>query len=130
MKRHCDNAITLARFLKEHKKVEWINYPGLIEHPQFRLAEKQFANGFGALVTFGLGSKQKAFALIDSLRLAKNLANLGDAKTLVIHPASTICTEFSEDKKKEMGVTEDMIRVSVGIEDIMDIIADFEQAIN
>ena len=80
------------------------------------------------MLTFGLGDKQKAFRFIDSLKLAKNLANLGDAKTLVIHPASTIFHEFSAEEKHKMGVTEDMVRVSVGIEDFEDIRADFEQA--
>ena len=87
-------------------------------------------NGYaGALLTFGLGDKEKAFRLIDSLKLAKNLANLGDVRTLVIHPGSTIFHEFSNDEKKAMGVSEDLIRVSVGIEDFEDIKNDFEQAI-
>ncbi len=88
-----------------------------------------FGGRGGGLLTFGLGDKQKAFRCIDSLKLAKNLANLGDAKTLVIHPASTIFHEFSTDEKHEMGVTEDIVRVSVGIEDFEDIRADFKQAI-
>lgn len=82
------------------------------------------------MLTFGLGDKQKAFKFIDSLKLAKNLANLGDAKTLVIHPESTIFHEFSPEEQKTMGVTDDMVRVSVGIEDIEDIKNDFEQAID
>ena len=129
MQRHCDNALALAVFLKGQKKIQWINYPGFPEHPRFSLAARQFHNKFGALVTFGMGSKEKAFAVIDSLRLSKNLANLGDARTLVIHPASTICADFSEDKKREMGVTEDMVRVSAGIEDSRDIIDDFREAL-
>ena len=88
-----------------------------------------FAGRGGGLLTFGLGDKLQAFRFIDSLKLAKNLANLGDAKTLVLHPASTIFHEFSSAEQNKMGVTEDMVRVSVGIEDFEDIKADFQQAI-
>ena len=88
-----------------------------------------FGGSGGGLLTFGLGDKQKAFRFIDSLKLAKNMANLGDAKTLVIHPSSTIFHEFSAEQQKQMGVAEDMIRISAGIEDFEDIRNDFEQAI-
>ncbi|MHC4752044.1 MAG: O-acetylhomoserine aminocarboxypropyltransferase/cysteine synthase family protein [Planctomycetota bacterium] len=108
MARHCENAKKLAQFLQAHPKMSWVNYPGL-------------AN---------LGGRQKAFRFIDSLKLAKNLANLGDTKTLVIHPASTIFHEFSAGQQQAMGVSGDMIRVSVGIEDFEDIRADFQQAID
>jgi len=115
--------------LSEHPKVSWVNYPAL-EGSRFRdRVERLFGGRAGGLLTFGLGSRDKAFKCIDSLKLAKNLANLGEAKTLVIHPASTIFREFSVEQRREMGVTEDMVRVSVGIEDIEDIEADFEQAI-
>lgn len=127
--KHCENAKRLAQFLEAHPKVLWVNYPGLANN-SFRERVVRLFNGYGgALLTFGLGDKQKAFRLIDSLKLAKNLANLGDVRTLVIHPGSTIFHEFSAAEKTEMGVSEDMIRVSVGIEDFEDIQTDFEQAI-
>lgn len=126
---HCENASNLAQYLEKHPRVSWVNYPGLAGSKfQGRTAEL-FGGQGGGLLTFGLGDKQKAFKLIDSLKLAKNLANLGDTKTVVIHPASTIFHEFDTATQKKMGVTEDMIRVSVGIEDFEDIKADFEQAI-
>lgn len=127
--KHCKNAKKLAEFLGAHPKVSWVNYPGLAGNMFCERIVKFFDGYGGALLTFGLGDKQKAFKLIDSLKLAKNLANLGDVKTLVIHPGTTIFHEFSKDEKKEMGVSEDMIRVSVGIEDFDDIKTDFEQAI-
>lgn len=129
MRRHCDNALALAVFLKKQEKIKWVNYPGLPEHPHYSLAARQFDDRFGALLTFGMGSKERAFAVIDSLRLAKNLANMGDTRTLVIHPASTISADFPEEQKREMGVTEDMVRVSVGIEDLADITDDFKRAL-
>ncbi|UCE49101.1 MAG: O-acetylhomoserine aminocarboxypropyltransferase/cysteine synthase [Phycisphaerales bacterium] len=129
MAKHCENAEMLAQFLQSHPKVPWVNYPGLKTSDFNETVERLFAGRAGGLFTFGLGDKQKAFAFIDSLKLAKNLANLGDAKTLVVHPASTIFHEFDAEELGPMGVTEDMVRVSVGIEDIEDIINDFEQAI-
>ena len=126
---HCSNAEKLATFLQGRPEVSWVNYPSLEESLFYERVNKLFAGYGGGLLTFGLGDKEKAFRCIDSLKLAKNLANLGDAKTLVIHPASTIFHEFSAEEKKEMGVTEEMVRVSVGIEDFGDIKADFEQAI-
>lgn len=129
MARHCDNAEKLAQFLKNHPKVSWVNYPGLKTSEFNERVTKLFAGRAGGLFTFGLGDKRKAYEFIDSLKLAKNLANLGDAKTLVLHPASTIFHEFDAEELDPMGVTDDMIRVSVGIEDFEDIKADFEQAI-
>ncbi len=128
MAKHCENAKKLAQLLRDYPKVSWVNYPGLEDNSFYDRVIKLFAGRASGLLTFGLGTKEKAFKFIDSLKLAKNLANLGDAKTLVIHPASTIFHEFSDAEKEKMGVTEDMIRVSVGIEDFEDIRADFEQA--
>ena len=128
MSLHCDNAGKLADYLQKHPDVSWVNYPGLPDSPFYGRAKKLFAGRGGGLLTFGLGTKQKAFRFIDSLKLAKNVANLGDAKTLVIHPASTIFHEFSLAECNSMGVGEDMVRVSVGIEDFEDIKNDFEQA--
>jgi O-acetylhomoserine (thiol)-lyase len=130
MDKHCENAMKLAEFLKEHPKVGWVNYPGLPDNKFRSQVDKLFCGRGGGLLTFGLGDKQKAFRFIDSVRLAKNLANLGDVKTLVIHPSSTIFHEFSIAEQKKMGVTEDMVRVSVGIENFEDIRGDFEQAID
>lgn len=129
MAKHCENAEKLARYLQGHPKVSWVNYPGL-EDSKFRSRVVKLFNGRGGgLLTFGLGNKQKAFRFIDSLKLVKNLANLGDAKTLIIHPSSTIFHEFSTSEQGKMGIGEDLIRVSVGIEDFEDIKKDFEQAI-
>jgi O-acetylhomoserine (thiol)-lyase len=126
---HCDNALRLASFLHKHPDVGWVNYPGL-GNSRFRdRASRYFGGRAGGLLTFGLGSRARAFAFIDALRLAKNLANLGDARTLVIHPSSTIFHDFAESEKKVMGIREDMVRVSVGIEDFEDIQGDFAQAI-
>ena len=129
MAKHCENAEKLANYLRGRPNVCWVNYPGL-ESSEFHSRVVKLFNGRGGgLLTFGLGDKQKAFKFIDSVKLAKNLANLGDAKTLVIHPSSTIFHEFSLEQQKQMGVTEDMVRVSAGIEDFEDIKGDFEQAI-
>ena len=128
MSRHCENAGKLAQYLQNQPKITWVNYPGLIGRRYYERVKKLFNGQGSGLLTFGLGTKERAFKFIDSLKLAKNLANLGDVKTLVIHPASTIFHEFSATEKEKMGVTADMIRVSVGIEDFEDIKADFEQA--
>ncbi|MFH1615968.1 MAG: aminotransferase class I/II-fold pyridoxal phosphate-dependent enzyme [Planctomycetota bacterium] len=128
MVRHCENAHKLAQYLQNQPKITWVNYPGLIGRKYYERVKKLFNSQGGGLLTFGLGTKERAFKFIDSLKLAKNLANLGDAKTLVIHPASTIFHEFSSAEKEKMGVPADMIRVSIGIEDFEDIKADFEQA--
>ena len=129
MVKHDENARKLAQFLQDHPNVSWVNYPGLTDSRFNDRVTKLFAGRGGGLLTFGLGDKQRAFGFIDSLKLAKNLANLGDAKTLVLHPASTIFHEFSTKEQNKMGVSEDMVRVSVGIEDFEDIKADFQQAI-
>jgi len=129
MAKHCENAEKLAQFLQSHPNVSWVNYPGLKTSKFHDRVTKLFAGRASGLLTFGLGNKEKAFEFIDSLRLAKNQANLGDAKTLVLHPASTIFGEFDADELGPMGVTAEMVRVSVGIEDFEDIKADFEQAI-
>ncbi|WP_298437256.1 O-acetylhomoserine aminocarboxypropyltransferase/cysteine synthase family protein [Geobacter sp.] len=129
MERHCANAQRLAEFLAAHPRVAWVNYPGLASSPWHETATKQFGGRYGALLTFGLADREAAFRCIDGLRLAKNLANIGDAKTLVIHPASTICADFGPEEKALMGVSEEMIRVSVGIEAIDDIIEDFAESL-
>ncbi|MBW2220253.1 MAG: O-acetylhomoserine aminocarboxypropyltransferase/cysteine synthase, partial [Deltaproteobacteria bacterium] len=128
MARHCGNAGKLAEYLQNHQKIAWVNYPGITGGKFYDRVGKLFNGQGGGLLTFGLGSKERAFKFIDSLKLARNSANLGDAKTLVLHAASTIFHAFSAAEREKMGVTADMIRVSVGIEDFEDIKADFEQA--
>lgn len=129
MQKHCDNALALSGFLNGHSKVKQVNYPGLEDNKFYSVAKRQFNGRFGSLLTFRLKDKKTCFKFIDNLKLAYNLANLGDAKTLVIHPASTICVEFNEKEKKNMGVSEDLVRVAVGIEYADDIISDFKQAL-
>jgi len=129
MIKHDENAFKLAQFLQIHPKVSRVNYPGLSDNRFNDRVVKLFSGRGGGLLTFELDNKQRAFKFIDSLKMVKNLANLGDAKTLVLHPSSTIFHEFSISERNKMGVTENMIRVSVGIEDFEDIKADFQQAI-
>ncbi|MHC4570499.1 MAG: O-acetylhomoserine aminocarboxypropyltransferase/cysteine synthase family protein [Planctomycetota bacterium] len=129
MAKHCENAEKLAQYLAAHPKVCWVNYPSLASSAFRSRVVKLFNGRGGGLLTFGIGDKQKAFRFIDSLKLVKNLANLGDAKTLVIHPSSTIFHEFSMPEQKKMGIGEDMIRISLGLEDFEDIRGDIAQAI-
>lgn len=128
--RHTENAQKLAEWLGNQDAVSWVNYTGLPDHPYHENGKKYLQNGrFGAVLTFGVnGGYQPARDFIESLELASHLANVGDAKTLVIHPASTTHQQLSEEEQASSGVKEDLIRVSVGIEHIDDIIGDFEQA--
>lgn len=129
VERHLDNTLELARWLDAHDAVKWVNYPGLEHHPTHELAKTYLTHGFGCVLTFGVkGGYQKAIKFIDSVKLASHLANVGDAKTLVIHPASTTHQQLSVEEQQSAGVTDDMVRVSVGIEHIDDIKADFSQA--
>jgi len=130
MERHCRSALELARFLKKHTKVAWVNYPGLEDSPFHETASRQFGGRFGGLLTFGLADRAAAFRCINCLKLAKNLANIGDAKTLVIHPASTICVDYTPEQRLLMGVTDELVRVSVGLEHISDILGDFSRALD
>ncbi|MBI5655483.1 MAG: O-acetylhomoserine aminocarboxypropyltransferase/cysteine synthase [Geobacter sp.] len=129
MDRHCTNALALARFLQTHPKVAWVNYPGLEDSSFHDVATRQFGNRYGGLLTFGLYSQVEAFRLINALKLARNLANIGDAKTLVIHPASTICVDYPLEQRLLLGVSDELVRVSVGLEHEKDIIGDFSQAL-
>lgn len=127
--RHAQNALALAQWLEQHPAVEYVWYPGLESSPYYAHAKKYLTNGFGGVLQFGIkGGKEKAAKLIDELKLASHLANVGDAKTLVIHPASTTHEQLSETEQKASGVLPNQVRVSVGIEHIDDIKADFEQA--
>lgn len=130
MDRHCANALKLAQFLDGHEKVAWVNYPGLADSPYYEVAKRQFGGRFGGVLTFGLADGAAAFRFINNLKLAKNLANIGDAKTLVIHPASTICCDYGPAEKALMGVSEEMVRVSVGIEACEDIVEDFAESLD
>lgn len=127
--RQAANALALARWLDAHPAVAWVSYPGLEHHRWHHRALRYLTNGFGCVLTFGIkGGEAAGRALIDSLELASHLANVGDSKTLVIHPASTTHQQLTEPEREAAGVTADLIRVSVGIEHIDDIIADFERA--
>ncbi len=132
LERHSQNGLALARWLEAHPKVDWVWYPGLSSHPYHASAKKHFRDGlFGSMLSFGIRSGLEAGkTFINKVQLASLLANVGDAKTLVIHPASTTHAQLSEDEQRTSGVTDDQIRVSAGIEHIDDIIADFEQALN
>jgi O-acetylhomoserine/O-acetylserine sulfhydrylase len=130
VQRHLDNTQELALWLQSHPKVEWVSYPGLPSHPYHEAAEEYLTNGSGAVLTFGVkGGLEAGRRFIDSVKLASHLANVGDAKTLVIHPATTTHQQLSEVERIASGVTDDLIRVSVGIEHIDDIRADFQQAL-
>jgi len=130
MPRHCENALRLAQWLEARAEVDWVNYPGLASHPNHELAQRYLPGGQGAILGFGVkGGKDKAIAFINRVKLASHLANIGDSKTLVIHPASTTHQQLAEKEQLAAGVTPDYIRVSVGTEHIDDIIADFEQAL-
>ncbi|VDB90208.1 unnamed protein product [Peniophora sp. CBMAI 1063] len=130
--RHSDNALALARYLQTHPKVDWVSYLGLENHPYHQAGSKVLRKGYyGGMLAFGIKDKDPKVAsrVVDSLRLASNLANVGDAKTLVIHPATTTHQQLSSEEQIASGVTPDLIRVSVGIEHISDIVADFETAL-
>ncbi len=131
MPRHCENALKVARFLENHPQVSWVNYPGLESHKDYQNAQRYLPKGQGAILGFGIkGGLEAGTRFIDSVKLASHLANIGDAKTLVIHPASTTHQQLTDEEQQAAGVTADYIRVSVGIEDIEDIIADLDQALN
>lgn len=128
--RHCENALRLARFLERHPAVAWVNYPGLASHPHHERAKRYLPNGQGAILGFGTkGGYDAAVRFINAVQLASHLANILDAKTLVIHPASTTHQQLSAEEQRAAGVTPDFVRVSVGLEDIEDIEADFDQAL-
>ncbi len=130
MERHSQNALAVAQFLKEHSKVEWVLYPGLPDHPSYALAQKYMPKGQSGIVGFGIrGGRAAGAKFINSLRLFSHLANIGDAKSLAIHPASTTHSQLTPEEQRLTGVTDDFVRLSVGIETIDDIIADLDQAL-
>jgi O-acetylhomoserine (thiol)-lyase len=130
MPRHCENALAVAKFLESHPLVAWVNYPGLPSHPDHKMAKKYLPRGCGAILGFGVkGGRAAAQKFIESVKLASHLANIGDAKTLVIHPASTTHSQQNPEELRAAGITDDYVRVSVGLEDIEDIEADLDQAL-
>ncbi|RMG57056.1 MAG: homocysteine synthase [Deltaproteobacteria bacterium] len=131
MQKHCENAMKVAEFLQGHPKVEWVCYPGLPDHPTHDLAKKYLKGGYGALIGFGIkGGYEAGRKFINSVKLLSLLANIGDAKSLVIHPASTTHQQLTEEEQRAAGVTPDFIRLSIGIEDPDDIIEDIDQALS
>ena len=130
MERHSANALAVARFLNEHERVSWVRYPGLEDDRSHRLAQKYLPNGASALVGFGVkGGYDAAVKFIESLKLFSHLANIGDAKSLVVHPASTTHQQMNPEERVAAGLSDDFIRLSVGIEDVADITEDIDQAL-
>jgi O-acetylhomoserine (thiol)-lyase len=130
IRKHCENAFHVAQFLKKHPLVTWVNYPGLRDHPSHALAVKYLKGGFGGIVGFGIkGGLEAGKRFINSLTLLSHLANIGDAKSLVIHPASTTHQQLTRKEQEATGVTEDFIRLSIGLEDVKDIEEDIDQAL-
>ena len=130
MERHMNNALEVARFLKERTEVAWVNYPGLEDHPSHSTAQNQFdGKGFGGMLTFGLQDQDACFRFIDNLKLIYHLANLGDCKTLAIHPYSSQYVSFDDPTRESLSIKPEMIRLSVGIEAVEDICEDLAQAL-
>ncbi|MDQ3779457.1 MAG: O-acetylhomoserine aminocarboxypropyltransferase/cysteine synthase [Chloroflexota bacterium] len=132
MERHSQNAAQIARFLEEHPKVSWVNYPGLPSHPAYDVASRYHRNGlYGAILGFGIkGGLEAGRSFINSVKVFSHLANVGDAKSLVIHPASTTHSQLDENAQQATGATADYVRLSVGLETVGDLIADLEQALD
>jgi O-acetylhomoserine (thiol)-lyase len=129
-RKHSENALRVATFLSKHRAVSWVNYPGLPTNPNYKIASKYLKNGYGGLVGFGIkGGLEAGKKFINSVKLLSHLANIGDAKSLVIHPASTTHQQLTKAEQEATGVTEDFIRLSIGIEDPEDIIEDIDQAL-
>ncbi len=130
MERHVQNTVAVAQFLKDHPAVAWVNYPGLPDHESYALAQKYLPKGAGAVLGFGIkGGKQAGRTFIDSLKLFSHLANVGDARSLAIHPATTTHQQLSPEEQAASGVTDDYVRLAIGLEDIEDILWDLDQAL-
>ncbi len=130
VKKHSENALQVARWLKSHPAVAWVNYPGLPDHPDYERAKRYLPEGQGAIIGFGIkGGREAGIRLINSVKLFSNLANIGDAKSLIIHPASTTHQQLTPEEQVSTGVTDDFVRLSIGLEDVNDIIADLDQAL-
>jgi O-acetylhomoserine (thiol)-lyase len=131
MDRHCANAQALAEFLEQHENVSWVNYPGLKSNSQYELAQKYLPKGCSGVLTFGVkGGKKEGEIVMNALKLAAIVVHVADVRTCVLHPASMTHRQLNEDEQRAAGVSPDLIRVSVGIENIEDIIADFDQALS
>ena len=131
MERHSENALAVARHLREHRLVEWVRYPGLEDDPAHAVAGRYLRRGFGAMVVFGIrGGRRAGAKFIDSLELFSHLANVGDAKSLAIHPATTTHSQLDEQQQLEGGITPELVRLSIGLEHIDDILADVDQALD
>ena len=127
---HCENALEIAKFLKNHEAVSWVNYPGLEDNENHEMAEKYLNDNYGCIVGFGIkGGIEEGKKFIESVELLSHVANIADAKTLVIHPATTTHSNMSSEEQLESGITPDFIRMSVGIENVEDLIADIDQAL-
>ncbi len=130
IQRHSENALKVAKYLSSHPKVSWVNYPGLPDHPSHELASRYLGGNYGALIGFGVkGGEEAGKAFINNVKLFSHVANIGDSKSLVIHPATTTHQQLTSVEQQSTGVTPDYIRLSIGIEDIEDIISDLEQAL-
>ncbi len=130
MQKHCDNALTVAKFLASHKAVSWVSYAGLASDPTHKLAQKYCPKGAGAVLTFGLkGGNDAGINLVSKVELFSHLANIGDTRSLIIHPASTTHRQLSDEQKKAAGAGPDVVRLSVGIEDVEDLVADLDQGL-
>ena len=131
VKKHAENALAVAKHLKEHPKVAWVNYPGLEDNVNHKIASKYLKQGYGGLVGFGVkGGLEAGIKFIENVELFSHLANIGDAKSLVIHPASTTHQQLTKEEQECTGVTEDFVRLSIGLENVEDIIADIDQALS
>jgi len=130
MDRHCENAVAVAQYLRDHDQVSWVNYAGLDDHPDHALVEKYMGGKAASILTFGIkGGREAGARFIDALKLIVRLVNIGDAKSLACHPATTTHRQLNEEELKSAGVSEDLVRLSIGIENIEDILADIEQAL-
>ena len=130
MERHYENALAIAKYLEKHPKISWVSFPGLENDSQYALAQKYLPKGTCGVVSFGIaGGREAAVKFMDSLRLAAIVTHVADARTCVLHPASTTHRQMNDEELVAAGVSPDLIRISVGIEDVRDLIADIEQAL-
>ena len=130
MQRHCDNALAVARWLKANPKVAWVNYAGLEDNPCYALHRKYCPKGAGSVFTFGVkGGYEAGMRLVNSVRLISHLANIGDTRSLIIHPASTTHRQLEAEDRAKAGAGDDVVRLSIGIETVEDIIADLDQGL-
>jgi O-acetylhomoserine (thiol)-lyase len=131
MERHCQNALAVAQHLEKHPKVDWVRYPGLTTDPSFEVAGKYLKKGFGGMVVFGVKGGRKAGEIfINNVELFSHLANVGDAKSLALHPASTSHQQLTDEQQRASGLTPELVRLSIGIENIDDLIADIDGALD